>query len=77
MGVKGGSASDYLGVRPGDVVMEVNQVEVDKPSEVVSKVDELKKAGRKSVLLLITRKGDMRFAVLQFEEESKGEKSAE
>lgn len=68
IGVKPGTAADYLGVRPGDVIMEVNQVEVSNPSDIVSKIGDLKKAGRKTVLLLINRKGDMRFAVLQIDE---------
>ena len=50
------------GVKVGDVIVEVTQVSVAKPGDVVKRIEEIKKSGRKSVLLLISdAKGDMRF----------------
>jgi serine protease Do len=56
------------GVRPGDVIVEVAQQEVRSPEEVISKVAEAKKAGKKSVLLLLYRGGDLRFVAIKLDE---------
>ena len=53
------------GVRPGDVVVEVGQEEVKTPSDLVAKLKKAQTAGRKSVLLLIDRQGEMRFVALR------------
>lgn len=41
------------GIKPGDVVLEVQQEEVSAPAEVVDRIEGLRKAGRHSALLLI------------------------
>ncbi len=52
-------------VKPGDVIVEVTQEPVKEPQEVVARVDAVKKAGRKSVLLLISdAKGELRFVAV-------------
>jgi serine protease Do len=56
------------GVRPGDVVVEVAQEEVKSPGQVAAKIEEAKKAGRKSILLLIDRAGDLRFVALRIDQ---------
>jgi serine protease Do len=56
------------GVRPGDVVVEVAQEEVKNPGQVAAKIEEAKKAGRKSILLLIDRAGDLRFVALRVDQ---------
>jgi serine protease Do len=56
------------GVRPGDLIMEVAQEEVKSPGEVSSKIDEAKKSGRKSILLLVERQGDLRFIALRLDQ---------
>jgi serine protease Do len=56
------------GVRPGDLIMEAAQEEVKSPGEVSSKVDEAKKFGRKSILLLVERQGDLRFVALRLDQ---------
>ncbi len=56
------------GVRAGDLIMEAAQEEVKTPGEVGSKIDEAKKSGRKSILLLVERQGDLRFIALRLDE---------
>jgi serine protease Do len=55
------------GVRAGDVVVEVAQDDVKTTDQILSKVDEAKKAGRKSVLLLVDRQGDLRFVAVKID----------
>jgi serine protease Do len=52
------------GIRPGDVVVEVGQEEVNTPQDVSGKFKAAKDAGRRSVLLLVDRNGDLRFVAL-------------
>ena len=52
-------------VKPGDVIVEVTQERVADPQEVLARVEEVKKSGRKSVLLLISdAKGGLRFVAV-------------
>jgi serine protease Do len=62
------SAAAAENLRPGDVITEVNQEEVKTPAEVVAKVGKVKQEGKKSVLLLVDRQGDLRFVALRFPE---------
>ena len=55
-------------LRPGDLLVEVNQEEVKGPGEVASRIAKLKEEGKKSVLLLVDRQGDLRFVALRFAE---------
>jgi len=48
-------------LRPGDVVVEVNQESVKTPGDVAKLVMEAKGKGRRMVLLLVDQDGDMRF----------------
>ena len=58
---------------PGDVLLEVNQQEVKSPKDVVAKVDEARKANKKSVLLLVQGQGgDSHFVALPVDGKSKG-----
>ena len=59
------SPAESESLRPGDVIVEVNQVEVGSPPEVLAKVNEAKNEGRSAVLLLIDRQGDLRFVALR------------
>ena len=52
------------GLKAGDVIMEAAQEEIKSASQVTSKIDDAKKAGRKSILLLVERQSDQRFVVL-------------
>ncbi len=63
-----GSTAGEENLRPGDVIVEVGQEEVNSPPEVTAKVDEARNDDKKSVLLLIDRGGDLRFVALRFAE---------
>ena len=59
------SAAAEKGLRPGDVIQEVNQQAVEKPSDVSKAIDALKKQGKKSALLLVANgAGEVRFVAL-------------
>jgi serine protease Do len=64
---KDSSAADR-GIHPGDVIMEAAQMEVKSPQDVSSKIDEAKKSGRKSILLLVERQGDLHFVALRLDQ---------
>ncbi len=53
------------GIRPGDVIVEISQQEVTGPADVEKMVAEAKKAGRKSVLLLLEGQGGLRFVAIR------------
>ncbi|MGH6968756.1 MAG: DegQ family serine endoprotease [Stellaceae bacterium] len=53
------------GMRAGDVITEVAQEEVKTTADVVRKIEAATKTGRKSVLLLVDRQGDLRFYALK------------
>ena len=55
------------GVRPGDLVVEVSTEEVSNPTQVVEKVKEAVKAGRKSVLFLFEGQGGLRYVGFRIE----------
>ena len=63
--VAGDSAAAERGIRPGDIVVEVSQEEVKSPGEVAAKIEAVRKSGRKSVLLLVERGGELRFVALR------------
>jgi serine protease Do len=52
------------GLRPGDVIVEVGQQEVASPQDVTAKMQEARDAGRRSVLMLVDRQGDLRFVAM-------------
>lgn len=55
-------------IKPGEVVVEVGQESVSTPADVTKRVDQLKKDGRKSVLLLVAAaSGDVRFVAIGLE----------
>jgi serine protease Do len=62
------SAASDKGMRAGDVIVEVAQEDVKTPAQITDKIDEAKKAGRKSVLLLVDRQGDLRFVALRVDQ---------
>jgi serine protease Do len=62
------SPASEKGLRPGDIIVEVAQQEVKDPGQVTAKIDEAKKSGRKSVLLLVDRAGDLRFVALRIDQ---------
>jgi serine protease Do len=66
--VAGDSPASVKGIRAGDVIIEVAQEEVKNPAQITSKIDEARKAGRKSVLLLVDHQGDLRFVALKIDQ---------
>ncbi|WP_377809314.1 DegQ family serine endoprotease [Azospirillum sp. A29] len=62
--VAGNSTAAEKGLRAGDVIIEVGQEEVRKPEDVTAKVQKAKEQSKKSVLLLVDRKGDLRFVAI-------------
>jgi serine protease Do len=54
-------------LKAGDVIVEVAQEEVKSPAQVVDKIEEAKKAGRKSVLMLIDRAGELGWKALRID----------
>jgi serine protease Do len=59
-----GSTAAERGLRAGDVIVEVAQEEVTQPAQVLSKVQDAKKANRRSVLIMVERQGEQRFVGL-------------
>jgi serine protease Do len=64
-GVDPNSPAAEKGLRPGDVIQEINQQAVEKPADVGKAIDALKKQGKKSALLLVANgSGEVRFVAL-------------
>jgi serine protease Do len=57
------------GVRPGDLIVEVSQQEVTTPDQVIGKIDDARKEGKKRILLLIEGQSGLRFVALSIEKE--------
>ena len=58
------SAAAEKGLRPGEVILEVGQEPVASVEDVQRRVQEARDVGRRSVLLLVEREGDLRFVAL-------------
>ncbi|MGB4108072.1 MAG: DegQ family serine endoprotease [Alphaproteobacteria bacterium] len=66
------------GLLPGDVIVEINQQAVKDPQKVVEIIDKAVQNKRTSVLLLLSREGDVRFVALRLDEKkSKAEPGKE
>ena len=65
--VKDGRAAEK-GLKAGDVIMEAAQEEIKSARQVSGKVDDAKKSGRKSILLLVERQGDLRFVAIRLDQ---------
>ncbi len=59
------------GLRPGDVIMEVQQNGVASASDVQKQVDAARKADRKNVLMLIQRDGGVQYVPLSLSKDGK------
>jgi serine protease Do len=66
--VDGTSTAFSKGIRAGDVVVEAGQDKVGSPQDVLDKIKKARSSGRKSLLLLVNRKGDQRFVALRLHE---------
>jgi serine protease Do len=58
------SSAAERGLKPGDVIVEVQQGEVTSPADVQKKVDSVRKESRKSVLMLIQRQDGLQWVPL-------------
>jgi serine protease Do len=64
-GVDQNSAAADKRLAPGSVVVQIEQEQVSSPADVQNRVEQLRKAGKKSALLLVaTAEGDMVFVAL-------------
>ncbi|MCZ7657980.1 MAG: Do family serine endopeptidase [Xanthobacteraceae bacterium] len=67
-GVEAGSAAADKRLTAGDVIVEIAQEQVENATDVQKRIDDLKKAGRKSALLLISNgTGEVRFVALSLQ----------
>ena len=63
-----GSKAKENQIQPGDVLLEVAQQAVEVPADFSKRIDELKKEGKKTALLLISNKtGDVRFVAVSID----------
>ena len=65
--VAAGTPAAEKDIKSGDIIMEVAQEEVKTAAEVASKIDDARNAGRKSVLVLVDRQGELRFVGLRID----------
>ena len=64
-----GSEAEEKSVKPGEVIVQVSQSDVSKPEDVVARIDELKKQGRKTAMLLVSGADKkLRFVSLKIED---------
>nr|WP_253944131.1 Do family serine endopeptidase [Pseudogemmobacter hezensis] len=63
-GVDQSSEAWTKGLREGDVITEVSQQKITRAQDLKDRIEDAKKAGRKSVLLRFSRGGDQRFVAL-------------
>ena len=63
-GILEDSPAGNEGLQPGEVIVEVDQETVETPADVAASIEAAEEDGRGSVLLLISRGGEMRFIAL-------------
>ncbi len=65
------SVAAQKGLKPGDVILEVTQKEVEDPEDILERLAEINETGRKSALLLVSgAKGELRFIALPLERDA-------
>ena len=65
--IDGASSAFERGVRQGDVLVEVAQESVVSPADAEEKITDVRESGRRSVLLMLNRGGDLRFVAVEFD----------
>ena len=63
--VDSGADAAEKGLQPGDVITRVNQENVKSPKDVAAAVEKARSAQRKTVLLLIDRRGTQHFVAVE------------
>ena len=66
-----GTPAGDRGLKPGDVIVEVQQEEVASPADVQDRVEKLRKAGRSSVLMLVQSGDGLRWVPLSIKPDEK------
>lgn len=66
------STASELGLQQGDIILEANQKEINKPKDLQSIVSDAKKGKRKHILLLVMRQGEPRYAPLKIDADEDG-----
>jgi len=66
--VTAGSPAASIGVRPGDVILRVNNVPVHKPEHVREQVRKTAESDHKQVVLLLSRDGHNRFVAVPLQQ---------
>tara|TARA_B100001123_G_scaffold445922_1_gene598790 strand:- start:74 stop:1540 length:1467 start_codon:yes stop_codon:yes gene_type:complete len=61
------SRTAQKGIQEGDVITEVSQQSVRTLSELIGKIEEVERARRKSVVLTIIHRGELRFVAIRIE----------
>ena len=59
------SEATEKGLNIGDVIVEINQQSIEDPDHALDIISKAEKAGRSSILLLVSRDGDVRFVALR------------
>jgi serine protease Do len=72
--VKDGSVAAERGLKPGDVIVEVQQADVTSPDDVTKRIDAQRAQDRKSVLMLIQGQDGMRYVPLPLTKSGKDTK---
>jgi serine protease Do len=62
-------AAAEKGIRPGDLIVEVSQQEVEIPADVLARIKEAREGGRKRVLLLLEGQRGLRFVPLKIDQD--------
>lgn len=66
-GLVEGSPAAEQGIEPGDVIVEAGDEPVENPDDVARQVTEARREGRRNLLVLLNRQGDVRFVPLTIE----------
>ena len=66
--VASGSPAAKKGLEPGDVILEASQQEIKTAGQITAKIEEAKRAGRSSILMLVDRQGELRFFALRLDQ---------
>ena len=66
-----GTPAADRGLKPGDVIVEVQQEEVNSPADVLDRVEKVRKAGRGSVLFLVQSSDGLRWVPLSLKADEK------
>ncbi len=67
-GVEEGGSAAEKGLRPGDVIVEVDQEEVTSPGDVAERVAQAKEDGYRVVTLLVFRQGDFQWVAVRIDQ---------